>query len=126
MLSAICFSLDQSKILLSSNRLRLDYLSYNKTVLSKRKTFANAKSNVVPMIGMSLNSLPNDKIVDWSKLKEFANDNSNGVQIIIYVHNWEENTVGKEEKCWLPAFSSFPTMFSKASFLWSFKVVIVW
>ena len=28
-----------------------------------------------------------------------------------------ENTVGKGEKCWLPAFSPFPTVFSKAFFL---------
>ena len=27
-----------------------------------------------------------------------------------------ENIVGKGEKCWLPAFSPFPTMFSKAFF----------
>ena len=29
----------------------------------------------------------------------------------------EENIVGKRRKCWLPAFSPFPTMFSKVSFL---------
>ena len=28
-----------------------------------------------------------------------------------------ENIVGKGEKCWLPAFSPFPTMFSKGFFL---------
>ena len=27
-----------------------------------------------------------------------------------------ENIVGKRRKCWLPAFSPFPTMFSKALF----------
>ena len=31
-----------------------------------------------------------------------------------------ENIVGKMRKCWLPAFSPFPTMFSKDFF---FKVV---
>ena len=28
-----------------------------------------------------------------------------------------KNIVGKGEKCWLPAFSPFPTMFSKVHFL---------
>ena len=30
----------------------------------------------------------------------------------------KKNTVGKEEKCRLSAFSPFPTLFSKAVFLW--------
>ena len=33
---------------------------------------------------------------------------------------------GKRRKCWLPEFSSFPTMFSKHSCSESSKVVIVW
>ena len=33
---------------------------------------------------------------------------------------------GKRRKCWLPAFSPFPTSFQKASFSRSFKVGIVW
>ena len=33
---------------------------------------------------------------------------------------------GKRRKCWLPAFSPFPTIFSKGFFSGSFKVRIVW
>ena len=33
---------------------------------------------------------------------------------------------GKRRKCWLPAFSPFPTLFSNASFPGSLKVEIVW
>ena len=33
---------------------------------------------------------------------------------------------GKRRKCWFPAFSPFPTMFSKASSTMSLKVGIVW
>ena len=29
---------------------------------------------------------------------------------------WEEKHCGKRRKCWLPAFSPFPTMFSKGFF----------
>ena len=35
----------------------------------------------------------------------------------------ERNLIGE---CWLPAFSSFPTMFSKAFDSSASKVVIVW
>ena len=33
-----------------------------------------------------------------------------------FLHERVENIVGKGAKCWLPAFSPFPTMFSKTSF----------
>ena len=62
-------------------------------------------------------SLPNEKILDWSKLKAFADDKSKVANIMIFVFDSVENIVGKRKKCWLPAFSSFPTMFSKAFFL---------
>ena len=42
------------------------------------------------------------------------------VQIMICVLDKLENIVGKEIKCWLPAFSAFTTLLSKA-FL--FKVI---
>ena len=52
MSSAICCSLDQSKILSSGNGSRIPSKS-------------------------SVNSLPNDKILDWSKLEGFADDKIN-------------------------------------------------
>ena len=33
---------------------------------------------------------------------------------------------GKRRKCWLPAFSSFPTMFSKGPFFRVVKIGIMW
>ena len=33
-----------------------------------------------------------------------------------FLHERVKNIVGKGAKCWLPAFSPFPTMFSKTSF----------
>ena len=65
------------------------------------------------------NSLPNDKFLDWSKLKAFADDKTNMAEKLICLakgrkHCW------KRRKCCLPAFSPFPTMFSKAFF---FRVV---
>ena len=61
----------------------------------------------------SRNFLPSDKFLAWSKLKAFAEDKHNLKTEIFSVmgrkHCW------KRRKCWLPAFSPFPT-FSKGFF----------
>ena len=63
---------------------------------------------------MPFNSLPNNKFLDWSKLKAFA-DNK------IKMTEKTKISFGKGRKhCGLPAFSPFPTMFSKGFF---YKVV---
>ena len=66
------------------------------------------------------------KILDSSKLKEFANDNfkfdENGRKLSI----WVENTVGKEEIARYEQFLLFPQCFQKACFLGASKAVIVW
>ena len=59
-----------------------------------------------------INSSPEDKILDWSKLKAFADHNLNHTEVMIYLFDRVENIVEKGEKNWLPAFSPFPTMFS--------------
>ena len=62
-----------------------------------------------------LNSLPNNTILDLSKFKAFAD-----VKMILtqnFKSCWKQwKHCGKRRKCWLPAFSPFPTMFSKAVF----------
>ena len=75
-----------------------------------------------------LNSLPNDKIMDWSKLKAFADEIINVNEKLKFVFGRLENIVGKGENAGLPAFSPFPTLFSKGFFLrpGSLKVRIVW
>ena len=52
------------------------------------------------------NPLPDDKILDSSKLKEFADDNFKFVQSRGKLSKQVENAVGKGE-------IAFPTMFSK-------------
>ena len=61
----------------------------------------------------SCNSLPKDKILDWSKLKVFADDNIRSAKIKIFVFDRVENIVGKGVNCGLPAFSPFPSILSK-------------
>ena len=75
---------------------------------------------------MHLNSLPNDKLLDWSKLKVFADDKSNLVEKLKFVLGTEENIVGKGENAVYQRFLLIPQCFHKASILGSLKVGIVW
>ena len=49
------------------------------------------------MANALINSLPDEKISDWSKLKAFADDKLNVTQNIKVVSHSIENIVGKEE-----------------------------
>ena len=75
---------------------------------------------------MALNPLPNDKILDSSKLKEFADDNfkfdENGSKLSERV----ANIVGKGEIVRYEQFLLFPQCFQKACFPGVSKGVIVW
>ena len=65
-------------------------------------------------ISYCTNSLPNEKILGLSKLKEYADDKLTVAEMMISVFDKVENIVEKGENAWLPAFSPFPTMFSNA------------
>ena len=69
-----------------------------------------------------LNSLPNNKIWDLTKLKAFA-DNLNIEKMTISLFDKSRKQCGKRRKCWLPAFSPCPRVFSTAFF---FRVIISW
>ena len=58
-------------------------------------------------MGKIVNSLPNDKILDWSKLKAFADDNIKVLNIIIFVFDRIENIVRKVEKAGYQHFLPF-------------------
>ena len=68
-----------------------------------------------------MNSSPNDKILNQSNLKAFADDILNVVQMIICVTDWVENIVGKGENAGYQHFLLFPQCFQKASFPVSLK-----
>ena len=63
--------------------------------------------------GLTLNPLPDEKILDWSKLKQFADDNfkfdENGTKFFNL-----ENTVGKREIARYEQFFLFPQCFQQA------------
>ena len=46
---------------------------------------------------MNFNTFPKQKILDWSKQKEFADDNFKFDENGRNLYEWVENTVGKEE-----------------------------
>ena len=65
-----------------------------------------------------MNSLPDYKIFDWSKLKAFADDKNliNGIQKVEFVLGRVENIVGKGENVGYQHFLLFSQCFQKASF----------
>ena len=79
---------------------------------------ANAK-----VFTCTVNSLPNNKILNLSKLKAFADDKINVSQKLKFGKSRKH--CRKRRKCWLPAFSFFPQCFQKLSFLGLLKVGIV-
>ena len=73
----------------------------------------------------SFNPLPDDKIFDWSKLKQFADDNFKFDENSRKFSKWVENTVGKGEIAHYEQFLLFPQCFQKAYFPGASKDVIV-
>ena len=69
-----------------------------------------------------INSLPNDKFLNWSKLKTFADNKLNLVEKFISVLVRVENIVGKGNQ----HFLCFPQCFQKTSLSGLSKVRIVW
>ena len=75
---------------------------------------------------LAVNSLPNDKIFDWTKLKAFADDKINVNEKLKLGLGRVENIMGKEEHAGYQHFLLFPQYFQKRSVSGSLKVRIVW
>ena len=73
-----------------------------------------------------INSLPNDKILDLTKLKAFADDKLKIAKMRISLFDRVENTVGKGENAGYQHFLLFPWCFPKPSTEGSSKVRIMW
>ena len=69
------------------------------------------------LFSAAFNSSPNNKFLDWSNLKELADDNINMIINLKFVLGRVENTVGKGENAGYQHFLLFPTMFSKGFYL---------
>ena len=72
------------------------------------------------------NSLPNDKILNLSKLKAFVDGKMSMTLKLKFVLGRVENIVGEGENAGYQHFLLFPQCFQKSSSPGSLKVVIVW
>ena len=81
----------------------------------QEKTAQNVPSDVDRCLSL-FNSLPNDKILDRSKLKAFAEDKINVTEKLKFVLGRVENIVRKGENAGHQHFLLFPQSFQKASY----------
>ena len=81
---------------------------------------------LLKIIGFSINPLPDDKILDGSKLKQPADDNFKFQENSIKFSKQVENTVGKGEIARYEQFLLFPQCLQKACFPGASKGVIAW
>ena len=72
------------------------------------------------------NPLPNDKILDLTKLKAFADDEQDIAKMAISLNDKVENTVEKGKNAGFQHFLLFPQCFPKPSSSGSLKVGILW
>ena len=72
------------------------------------------------------NSIPNDKILNWSKFKVLADDKINLTEKIKFVPGRIENIFGKGQNAGNQHFLFFPLCLPKSCSTGSFKVVIKW
>ena len=70
-------------------------------------------------------SSPSNNILEQTKLKVFADIELNLTDMQAAVIDMEENIVGKEKKCWLPASFPILSMFSSLTFSGLFKLGIL-
>ena len=87
---------------------------------------ANTARSSFVFIQNHCNPFTNKKILDQSKLKDFANDKIKCGSKIEFIFGSVEHIVGKGENAGYQHFHLFPQVFHKAYFSGSFKVGIVW
>ena len=75
---------------------------------------------------LCFNSVPNDKILDWFKLKAFAHNKINVTEKLKFVMRRVENIVEKGENAGFQHFLLFPQCFQIAFHKRSSKVGIMW
>ena len=79
-----------------------------------------------PVLGFCFNSFPNKKILDVTKLKQFADDKLNIARMMISLLERVENIVGKGKNVGYQHFLLFLQCLPKPSSYGSLKVGIVW
>ena len=75
---------------------------------------------------MHFNPLPQNKFLDWSKLKAYADNKINVTKWLKFVLERAENILGKEGNAGSQHFLLSQQCFQKATFLRLLKFGIVW
>ena len=101
MSSAVCFNLDQSKILLSGNGLNpfLTHHCYFLVILLLSVLMISNETFYCLKIGI--------QILDWLRFKELA-DNKNDTYMMGFIQESVENIIAKVEKAGYQDFLLFP------------------
>ena len=99
-----------------STRLNQHFRQRNRFIHNPGSVFTNNSKE-------RFNSLPNDKVLDQSKLKGFADIKINVIQNQKFVLGRVENIVEKGENAGYQYFLLLPQCFRKATFSRSLKVV---
>ena len=86
----------------------------------------NITSITYPLHVWSFNPLPDNKVLDWSKLKQIEDNIFKFDENSRKFSKWVENTVGRGEIARYEQFLLFPQCFQKGCFLQASKGVIVW
>ena len=118
LLSANALNSDQSKVFLFGK----ESSNFNFPAV---KVFNFDRSKAL-FFDKRVNPLPNNKILDQSKLKAFADDKINSTEKSKLVLRRVENFVGKGENAEYQHFLLFPQCFQKPSHSRSLKVGTVW
>ena len=112
MSSAICFNLNQSKILLAGKGLNHDSLMNLKDTKKFGQTFCFANwvqnKGSLSMFCIALGVFIRTKLVNGKKI----NTSTQSQVLMILKKKDSENIVGKKRKCFSSAFSPVPTTFS--------------
>ena len=66
-------------------------------LLHSQRTYGNSHYCQTYHPLLSMNSIPNDKILDWLKLRAFADGKISVTKKLIFVMGRVENILGKEE-----------------------------
>ena len=103
--------------------LRKTFYNTELSLFKKKKTRCHFVAGVNSRF---FHSLPNDKLLDSSKLKAIADDKINVTEKFKLVSGRVENIVEKRENAGYQHFLLFPQCFQKVSHTGSLKVVIVW
>ena len=86
-----------------------------------------AKKNIRIFVSIpNFNPLPNDKFLDLTKLKAFADNNLNVANMMNFLYDRAENTVEKGENAGYQHFLLLLQCFPKPSSLGWLKVGTVW